>query len=116
MVFCRGCGKEIHESAPACPQCGAPQNVAQAAAPAKEKVAYTSYDQVPWYRKNWFAIVCAFFFMPGLWFALFSGDIYYESKGQLKTYSKGAKIAILIWSVLVFINYVIQGMSGEKPA
>lgn len=24
MVFCRGCGKEIHSSAPACPHCGAP--------------------------------------------------------------------------------------------
>lgn len=25
MVFCRGCGKEIHESAATCPHCGAPQ-------------------------------------------------------------------------------------------
>ena len=25
MVFCRGCGKEIHDSAPSCPHCGAPQ-------------------------------------------------------------------------------------------
>ena len=25
MVFCRGCGKEIHDSAPACPSCGAIQ-------------------------------------------------------------------------------------------
>ncbi|MDZ4202516.1 MAG: hypothetical protein U1C96_10265 [Gallionella sp.] len=25
MVFCKGCGKEIHETATACPQCGAPQ-------------------------------------------------------------------------------------------
>jgi len=25
MVFCRGCGKEIHETAPICPHCGAPQ-------------------------------------------------------------------------------------------
>jgi len=25
MVFCRGCGKEIHESAISCPQCGAQQ-------------------------------------------------------------------------------------------
>jgi len=25
MVFCRGCGKEIHETAPLCPACGAPQ-------------------------------------------------------------------------------------------
>ncbi len=27
MVFCRGCGKEIHESAEICPHCGAPQNL-----------------------------------------------------------------------------------------
>jgi hypothetical protein len=26
MVFCRGCGKEIHETAPTCPHCGAPQH------------------------------------------------------------------------------------------
>jgi TM2 domain-containing membrane protein YozV len=25
MVFCRGCGKEIHDSAPSCPSCGAVQ-------------------------------------------------------------------------------------------
>lgn len=25
MVFCRGCGKQIHNSAPHCPHCGAPQ-------------------------------------------------------------------------------------------
>lgn len=25
MVFCRGCGKEIHETASACPHCGAQQ-------------------------------------------------------------------------------------------
>ncbi|EAU0146538.1 NINE protein [Salmonella enterica] len=28
MVFCRGCGREIHESAKTCPQCGATQSVA----------------------------------------------------------------------------------------
>jgi TM2 domain-containing membrane protein YozV len=31
MVFCRGCGKEIHNSAPTCPNCGAVQVVAQQA-------------------------------------------------------------------------------------
>src|SRR5206468_11046551 len=25
MVYCRGCGKQIHETAVTCPQCGAPQ-------------------------------------------------------------------------------------------
>ena len=28
MVFCRGCGKELHESAPTCPHCGSPQSAA----------------------------------------------------------------------------------------
>lgn len=27
MVFCRGCAKEIHDTAPTCPSCGAPQGV-----------------------------------------------------------------------------------------
>ncbi len=27
MVFCRGCGKEIHESAVTCPSCGATQGI-----------------------------------------------------------------------------------------
>ncbi|WP_226962191.1 zinc ribbon domain-containing protein [Sulfurimonas marina] len=27
MVYCRGCGKEIHETAESCPHCGAPQNI-----------------------------------------------------------------------------------------
>ena len=37
MVFCRGCGKQIHSTAPACPQCGAPQYVRHAGK-AKSKV------------------------------------------------------------------------------
>ena len=31
MVYCRGCGKEIHESALACPNCGAQQGPAPSA-------------------------------------------------------------------------------------
>lgn len=27
MVFCRGCGKELHDTAPTCPHCGAPQAI-----------------------------------------------------------------------------------------
>ncbi len=37
MVFCRGCGKEIHETAPTCPHCGAPQHSAAASGPRSEK-------------------------------------------------------------------------------
>ncbi len=34
-VYCRGCGSAIHETAPACPKCGAPQHAAAFAAGAR---------------------------------------------------------------------------------
>lgn len=33
MVYCRGCAKEIHETAPSCPHCGCLQHSAAAAPP-----------------------------------------------------------------------------------
>lgn len=103
MIFCHGCGKEVHESAQMCPHCGAPQGNPSS----QGKVSYSRYDQVPWFRKNWFAIVCALFFTPGLLFVLFSGDIYYEKKGELKTYSKGMKIFLIIWCILMVSQIVV---------
>ena len=90
MVFCRGCGKEIHESAPTCPHCGAPQgNSAN-----QKRLSFLSYDQVPWYRKNWFAIVSFFIFPPILWVVLLTGDVYYVRSRELRTYSIWAKIIL----------------------
>ncbi|MCC2971805.1 TM2 domain-containing protein [Massilia sp. IC2-476] len=39
MVFCRGCGKEIHESAVSCPHCGCQQLTATAANLKNQNVA-----------------------------------------------------------------------------
>jgi TM2 domain-containing membrane protein YozV len=39
MVFCRGCGKEIHETAVSCPHCGAQQSVLGQVAPKSQSVA-----------------------------------------------------------------------------
>jgi TM2 domain-containing membrane protein YozV len=39
MVFCRGCGKEIHETALSCPNCGALQNTAMATSTKSQSVA-----------------------------------------------------------------------------
>lgn len=38
MIFCHGCGKEIHESAVACPHCGASQQVQQQADPKSQNI------------------------------------------------------------------------------
>ncbi len=45
MVFCRACGAQIHETAPICPQCGAPT-----AAPA---VGFPREGEVPAGVKGW---------------------------------------------------------------
>lgn len=40
MIFCRGCGKEIHETAIACPHCGAPQSKSSAGFGKKQSTAF----------------------------------------------------------------------------
>lgn len=46
MVYCRGCGKEIHESAETCPHCGAPQRI--------NKISQnTMADTIPEGIKGW---------------------------------------------------------------
>src|ERR1035437_8989614 len=69
-------------------------------------IDYTSYDMVPWHHKNWFAIVTALIFAPALLVILLTGDVYYTKKSELKKYSKGAKIALIIWSILATLQLV----------
>ncbi|QVM96597.1 DUF4190 domain-containing protein [Pseudomonas sp. SORT22] len=40
MVFCRGCAMEIHETAPSCPQCGAPQTPSATTQPAGKRLSW----------------------------------------------------------------------------
>ena len=59
-------------------------------------IAYSSYKEVPWFRKSWFILIGFLVFAPVTLYSLFSGDIYYEKKGQLVTYSKAVKIVTII--------------------
>jgi hypothetical protein len=104
LTSCRYCSHQIHESAVACPQCGAPT---KAPATANGKAVYTSYDQVPWHRKRWFAIVMAFVFMPVLVVLAFTGDIYFPKNGEVKTFPKWYKFAILGLFIAMVAGQVI---------
>lgn len=42
MVFCRGCGAQIHESAPMCPKCGALQDASSPAAENQRERTFVS--------------------------------------------------------------------------
>jgi len=92
-IFCYSCGREIHQSAASCPQCGASQQRNSS------NLKYKSYKDVPLYRRNWFAILMAFTFVPVLLLILITGGVYYERNG-LKKYSILAKIFLIAWSGL----------------
>jgi hypothetical protein len=75
---------------------------------------YTDYSQVPWFRKNWFAILCFFIFTPALFLVLVTGDVYYKKKGQLTTYGKVAKNFSLVWCVFTFIYLAVAAFQNKS--
>jgi len=101
---CDYCKEEMQEGAIKCKYCGSmlagEESIKKNANSAIIRGNYTSYSQVPWYRKNWFAILCALILTPALFLILITGSVYYESKGKIKKYSKTAKVILIIWSSL----------------
>lgn len=66
------------------------------------------YEDVPKYRRNWCAILMFLIFPPGFLYVILSGDVYYERKGELKTYSKLAKIFLAIWSCGYMLKAILK--------
>jgi len=96
MVFCRGCGREIHDTAPICPHCGAPQAESNQVKNGSFGLAITSIVS---------AILSAVIFMPITLLIAFTGDIYFEKEGQLQTVPKQSKYVLLgIFLILVAIR------------
>jgi hypothetical protein len=119
MVFCRGCGKQIHETAPACPSCGAPQVVAPApgAGAAKANSAPPEVVSAGWKKK--FALIDKaggvdmpnaskltfwqrFTVKYNFWAFLF-GPIYYMVKGMWKRAITLTGAAIVLTIVLAVV-------------
>jgi uncharacterized membrane protein YvbJ len=105
FVSCRGCAHQIHETAVSCPKCGTPATPVAQPASAIVKPTIENYTQVPWFRKRWFAILCVLAFMPAFLIIAFTGDIYHEKNGELKTLPKRSRMTVLvIFLVLVVIQ------------
>lgn len=95
FLSCPHCQHQVHESAPACPSCGA----------LNERMTYTSYDQVPWYRRRWALVLAAFVFMPIALVIAFTGDVYFVKDRKVQTFPKSFKFTLLIiFAVLVMIQ------------
>ena len=62
MVFCRGCAMEIHETAPSCTQCGAPQTLSATTQPASQPLSWMGASSLI------LCIACVFtLFEPASW-------------------------------------------------
>ena len=128
FVHCRGCGVQIHETAPTCPKCGAQQFVAAPApapAPLVVPVAAPSahnpapaattpavapgrYADVPWYRRRWVVLLIALVFSPAAGLIAWTGNVYYLSRGTVKTFSKSPLIVLTVLAVLPLVFLAID--------
>jgi hypothetical protein len=100
FVSCRGgCGSQLHETAPTCPKCGAPQQQMAAASGVAVADPPSAYSQVPWYRRRWFLIVSLMTIAPIAAVVALTGPMYYDAKGVVKTFPKNFKTSIVIMSV-----------------
>ncbi|MFV0678175.1 hypothetical protein [Variovorax sp. tm] len=120
FVHCRGCGHQIHETAPTCPKCGAPQAVAAPAASAAQAPGGTPsspYGAIPWFRQRW-ALVCIFLlFAPAAAVIAWSGEIHYLVGTTVKTFPKSVKVGLTIMAAVLLIaiasdDEVFQGLAG----
>jgi hypothetical protein len=134
---CTGCGAMLHNSAPACPKCGAPQTAAvtgvlgapasfqsqsqaqtmsrpaSAAKPSGAKtnmaceVLGTDYSVVPWYRRRWLVLICLISITPIASILAMTGDVFYQSKGNVKMFPKNIKTGLMI-ATLPWLMYVLN--------
>ena len=120
FIHCRGCGHQIHETAPTCPKCGAPQVVTAQAPPttmAPPASLPSPYGQIPWYRQRW-ALICIFLlFAPAAAVIAWTGELYYIAGNVVKTFPKSVKIVITCMAVLLLIaassdEEALQGFAG----
>ena len=105
FVHCRGCGEKIHESAPTCPKCGAPQALPTAvslptlAASNGAGGPASAYGAVPWFRRRWLIILCLLTVSPIAGVLSLTGPLYFLSKSEVKVLPSRITIVLCMASV-----------------
>ncbi len=66
-----------------------------------EAPEYSSYDDVPAFRKRYVLVLCWLFFMPAAAMIALSGDVYANVDGQVVKYKSGPRLTVGILSLLM---------------
>jgi len=75
---------------------------------------YSSYDQVPYYRKQWFFWLMYFTISPVAIGILLFGDVYYEKNGEVKSFGLLNRIVagiIAIGILSQIISALVQSLA-----
>ncbi|MGE0485644.1 MAG: hypothetical protein AB7Q81_15975 [Gammaproteobacteria bacterium] len=67
---------------------------------------YATYDQVPLYRKQWFFWLMYFTISPVAIGILLFGDVYYPSKGEVRSFGLANRIVAGLIGVYFIFNVV----------
>ena len=70
----------------------------------KTSQLYSNYDQVPFYRKQWFFWLMYFTISPIAIGILLFGDVYYQKKGEVKSFGLVNRIVAAIIAIFVLIR------------
>ena len=92
----------------------------------KTFMEYSSYSQVPWYRKQGICIFVGFIFFPALLPILLTGHVYYAKNGQVLALNKTEKWFLSVLGFMVFSMIGVMmvksrptkgwGHIGESPS
>ncbi|WP_454693201.1 hypothetical protein [Achromobacter aegrifaciens] len=77
---------------------------------------YDSYDQVPWYRRWWFAVIGAAVFMPAIVVMAFWGGFYFSKDGKVKAFPKWYRFVLLGICLLALAGTVLEQKVPEPEA
>lgn len=94
MVYCRGCGKEIHETAPTCPSCGAPQNLPQSAGNGSRSTVMLVVMTAGWALIFWIGTL----FIGGMFAGALNAD---DPSGAGEKFGEAASVPVLLISLVV---------------
>lgn len=64
------------------------------------------WDQLPFYRKNWFVIILFLVFIPGALLIAWTGPVYQRQDGQITEMARNTKIIFsVVGAGLLFFNF-----------
>lgn len=72
---------------------------------------YSSYEQVPYYRKQWFFWLMYFTISPIALGILLFGDVYYQKKGEVKSFGLVNRIVAGIIPLFIILFGLIGALA-----